>query len=177
MTAEAIIEQPIIKLDVHLEFREYLRANYWLLWRKLKILFIVCGIFLLMGISLIFTGEMREWIFLFCLLGFPLLLVLSTYLQSRGTFKSHLALRDVQHHSFTSVGVNQSAASSSGHTDWKNIRKVYENKRSFLLLISSAQMYLIPKSVFKGKEEVVNFRKMLRSMIGTRKRVLYLFAR
>ena len=156
-----------IQIDVLLEFRDFLRANYWYLFKKLRLLFAMLFIGGIVYPVLYFAGAIGEtterqnyWGFL-VIPTLLLLLLVSTYLGAKKQMKSNKGLQESTRYSFSEDGIDAVAASSSGHTSWSNIREAYETKNNFLLFISNNQMYTIPKRFFESGEQVNTFKLLL----------------
>jgi hypothetical protein len=168
------IEPGTIRVDVLLHPRDFLRANYWYLFKKFRFPFVL---FFLGGVVypiLYFAGTFEEptgtenyWGFL-VIPGIVFFLLIATYLGSKRHFKSNKALQEQIHYSFSGNGINASAESSSGHTSWSNIREAFETRNNFLLFISNNQMYTIPKRFFKDEEHLGSFKQLLRSQLQSR---------
>jgi len=167
-------EERTIQIDVLLELRDFLRANYWYLFKKLRLLFVMLFIGGIVYPFVYFVGATREtaesqnyWGFL-VIPALLLLLLLSTYLGAKKHMKSNKGLQESTRYSFSEAGIDAVAASSSGHTSWSNIREAYETKNNFLLFISNNQMYTIPKRFFESGEQVNSFKLRLISELQSR---------
>ena len=167
-------QQEPIQIDVLLEFRDFLRANYWYLFKKFRLLFVMLFIGGVFYPILYFSGAAGEisnaqsyWGFL-VIPGLFFFLLLSTYLGARRHMKSNRGIQEETRYSFSENGINAVAESSSGHTSWSNIRDAYETKNSFLLFISNNQMYTVPKRFFHSREQVDSFRQLLLSELQSR---------
>jgi YcxB-like protein len=165
-----------IEIDVLLELRDYLRANYWFLFRKFKLL-----IFLLLFIGgiypiLYFSGLLLKssetdnpsiWGFLIPWAIF-LFLLAGTYLGSKKSLASNRALQETIHYTFSLAGIQSDAQSSSGHQSWQNVRQAFETKTNFLLFLADRLMFVIPKRCLRDSAHEEAFRALLNDRLSER---------
>jgi len=162
-----------IELDILLEFRDYLRANYWFLFRKFRLLFLIIVIGCVGYPLLILTGRSsispndNYWGFLIPV-GLLALLIVGTYFGAKRQMASNKALNERIHYTFSDNGIDTRALSSSGHTAWENLYVVHETKTNFLLFISKNMMYTIPKRCFNDANDINSFRHLLRSRLSSK---------
>jgi hypothetical protein len=162
-----------VNLDVLLESRDFLRANYWFLFKRFKLLFLIlvigCIAYPLMVISGITPKNPNDnyWGFLIPA-GIVLLLLGNTYLSAKRQMATNKCLSERIHYTFSENGIDATAPSSSGHTSWTNIYKAYETKSTFLLFISKNMMYTIPKRCFADNAQLVSFRQLLKSQLSSK---------
>ena len=168
-----------IEIDVLLELRDYLRANYWFLFRKFKLL-----IFLLLFVGAIypvsylsgFLGKSPEqdnqsyWGFLIPWV-ILLFLVFGTYLGSRKSLASNRSLQEPIHYTFSVAGIQADAQSSSGRLSWQNVREAFETKNNFLLFLADRLMYVIPKRCFQDSAQRSAFKTLLIDQLGDNARL------
>ena len=163
-----------IEIDVLLELRDYLRANYWFLFRKFKLLIVL----------LLFVGAIYPILYFSGLLGksseadnqsnwgflipwaILLFLVAGTYLGSKKSLASNRSLQETIHYTFSLAGIQSDAQSSSGHQSWQNVREAFETKSNFLLFLADRLMYVIPKRCFLAPAQAVAFKSLLRDQLG-----------
>jgi hypothetical protein len=162
-----------IELDVLLEFRDYLRANYWFLFRRFKLLFLILVIGCVAYPLLVLTGRSsgnpndNYWGFLIPV-GLLVFVMAGTYFGAKRQMASNKALSERIHYTFSEKGIDTSASSSSGHTSWENLYVAHETKTNFLLFISKNMMYTIPKRCFNDADDIVSFKDLLRSQLSSK---------
>jgi len=162
-----------IELDVLLEFRDYLRANYWFLFRRFKLLFVILVIGCVAYPLMVLTGASPKnpndnyW---GLLIPFALLLfiIAGTYFGAKRQMSSNKSLSQRIHYTFDETGIATVAPSSSGRTAWENIYKAHETKTNFLLFISKNMMYTIPKRCFADIQQLNAFKQLLQSQLTSR---------
>ena len=165
-----------VEIDVLLELRDYLRANYWFLFRKFKfflaILFFVGVIYPI----LYSAGAMGEpaknpnesnWGFLIPW-GILFVLIVGVYFNSKKSLASHKALQETIHYTFSDQGIGSDAPSSSGHHRWENLREAFETKHDFLLFLADRLMYVIPKKCFRDEQQIGEFKELLRGHLASK---------
>ena len=162
-----------IKLTVKLELADYVRANYWFLFRKwsMKIVLVFAG--LLVGLffyTLIQNPDSKPFPALI-LPAIVLVMIGSTYLSAKRNMASNKSLQENIQYTFSKNGIDAVAQSSSGHTSWNNFLNAYETKHNFLLFISRNQMYTIPKRCFRDADQIAAFKQMLVSHLGSKAKV------
>ena len=168
MTAETTVE-----IDVLLEFRDYLRANYWFIFHRFKLFL---GVFFFAGVIyplLLLSGiwSLRESDSFWANLLPSVVLVITfgaVYFNTKKQMASNRALSERVHYVFSENGIEATAPSSSGQTGWQNVYKAYETKTNFLIFISKNMMYVIPKRCFADAEQVASFKSLLRSQLDAK---------
>lgn len=166
-----------IELDVLLGLRDYLRASYWFLFKKLKLFFILifvaCVVYPILYLSGALVDRPRPetenvpW-GLFVPVAILLLVLLTPYLSAKRNMASNKSIQERIRYSFSREGIRAIALSSSGYMAWDNIREAFETGQNFLLFISNNQMYTIPKRCFQDEEEMALFRHLLTEMLGSK---------
>lgn len=167
-------EEVLVELEGQLELGDFVRASYWYLFRKLRlvliIFFLVGVVYPIMYFAGAFgpeqTGQSR-WSFLI-IPALVTFMVGGTYFSARRQFLSNAALRQHLRFVFSTGGFDSTGPLSSGHSSWQLIRNAYETGSSFLLFISNNHVHAFPKRFFKGAEQVTAFRQLLRSNLGSR---------
>ncbi len=156
-----------------LELRDFLRATYWFLFKKFKLLFIllIIGCVVYPAFCLLGAGTKNPndnfWGLLIPF-GMLVLLLGSTYFGARRQMASNKSLSEPHHYTFSENGIDAVAPSSSGHTSWSNFYEVYETKHNFLLFISRNMMYTIPKRCFRDSEQINSFKDLLKSKLSSK---------
>lgn len=165
--------QTTVEVDVLLEFRDYLRANYWFIFHRFKLFIglycfigVVFPLLLLSGIASRRPGD-NYWGLLIPL-GVLVLMFAGTYFSTKRHMASNRALSERVHYVFSESGIDATAPSSSGRTAWQNVYKAHETKTNFLIFISKNMMYVIPKRCFDGAEQIAFFKRLLRSQLDAR---------
>jgi hypothetical protein len=165
-----------IEIDVRLNLDDYLRANYWFLYNKIKpIIFILLFVGVYAPLHIWLSGAQMGpndsyWGF-FIPWGILIFLIGGTYLGSKRQLASHKAMNETHHYTFLNEGINSVSASTSAHQDWDNIREAVETKTNFLLFIALNQMYIIPKRCFQNEEQIDLFRDMLKRQLSSRAKI------
>jgi len=168
MTTETTVE-----IDILLEFRDYLRANYWFIFRRFK-LFLV--IFFFSGVVyplLLLSGTASQrptgssWGYLLPL-AVLVLLFGGTYFNAKKQMASNRLLSERVRYVFSESGIEATAPSSSGRIAWQNVYEAHEAKTNFLIFISKNMMYVIPKRCFADAEQVASFKRLLRSQLDAK---------
>lgn len=163
-----------IEIDVHLELRDYLRANYWFLFRKFKLfvflLFFVGAIYPIIYLSGLLaesseTDKQSFWGFLIPW-AILLFLVAGTYLGSKKSLSSNRSLHETIHYTFSLAGIQSDAQSSSGRQSWQNVREAFEPKSNFLVFLADRLMYVIPKRCFQDSAQMAAFKTLLSDQLG-----------
>jgi len=168
-----------IEIDVLLELRDYLRANYWFLFRKFKLLILllvfVGAIYPILYFSGSFSnrseadtqstwGFLIPWAIVFFLLA-------GTYFGSRKSLASNRSLHEKIHYTFSSAGIQADAQSSAGRQSWQNVREAFETKNNFLLFLADRLMYVIPKRCFQDSGQAAAFKTLLGDQLGKNARL------
>jgi hypothetical protein len=159
-----------IELDVALEFRDYLWVNFWFFFRKLKFLLAllaVATIYIFLSAVVLLEGDEKgnNWGLLFPLGLFGLLFG-SSYYGARRYWNSNAAIRETKHYTFTKRGIDTAGRTAGGYIGWENVREAVENRNSFILFISTQEMFIIPKRFFTSESQVEVFRTLLRHLLG-----------
>lgn len=160
-----------ITLDVQLEFRDYLRMSYWVIFHKHKLLLliifigaIVYPLILVQHISQDTPVDYRAGYFIpWALLA---LLFGGTYFSARKQFASNKSLHEKIRYVFSESGIDVTAAASSGHTAWTHIYEARETGSNFLLYLSKNIMYIVPKRCFRDAEQIASFKQLVRSQLA-----------
>ena len=163
-------QSEVVELDVRLEARDYLRANYALLFRETlgPVLIIFTALLLgLYGLSWSASSEVSQW-WALVLPGVVLFLSINVLIGMRLSFSSNKALREAMHYSFSDAGITASSASCNSYMDWDNIRRALETRHDFLLFVSRNQTYLIPKRAFRDDQQIASFKSLMRSCLSSR---------
>lgn len=165
--------ESIVEIDVLLEFRDYLRANYWFMFHRFKLLLLI----LLMGAvvyPLLLVSRMASpsptdnyWGYLIPW-GMVALLFGGTYVSAKKHMASNKGLSERIHYVFSENGISAAASSSSGHTAWQNVYEAYETKTNFLIFLAKNMMYVIPKRCFDSFDQVASFKRLLRSQLNSK---------
>ena len=160
------MDRQSIKVNVLLSLQDYLRANYWVLFRHFKptmamiFLLIFAGIagplYLFLGDKPVnpnesYWGLLIPWAILLLLIG-------GTYFGATRQLASSKFLHETQSYTFTGEGIEITAQSSSSRQSWENIREAFETKNNFLLFISINQIFIIPKGAFRAAKTSNNLK-------------------
>jgi hypothetical protein len=162
-----------IELDVHLELRDFLRANYWFLFKRFKLLFILLvlgGIVYPVFYALSDKPKDPTGSYWGLLIPFGILALLfgNTYFGAKRQMTSNKGLSEPIHYTFSEDGIAAVADSSSGQGSWSNIHEAYETKHNFLLFISKNMMYTIPKRCFLNEEQISSFKELLKLILSSK---------
>jgi hypothetical protein len=162
-----------IEIDVPLELRDLLRANYWHFFKRFKLFLILLVIGCVGYPALhILGGGVKNpndnyWGFLIPF-GMLVFLLGSTYLGVKRQMASNKSLSEPHRFTFSENGIDAVAQSSSGHTSWANIYEAYETKYNFLLFLSRNMMYTVPKRCFRDGEQLNSFKELLKTKLSSK---------
>jgi hypothetical protein len=155
-----------IELDVTLEFRDYLRVNFWFFLRKLKFLLALLLIAmlypLLTAIGLMEGSERDNYWGLLIPFGFFALLFGANYYGARRYWESNASIRETKRYTLTERGIDVAGPTAGGYSGWENVREAFEKEHSFILFVSTQETYIIPKRFFDGGSQIEAFRDLLR---------------
>jgi hypothetical protein len=162
----------VVELDVQLELRDYLQANYWYLFNRMGFRWLL-GLAILMLLMTFFAAFFvpDAWPGLFIPLMVPvgvLVGFLSVYFGARRAMKSNKALQEMVRYRFSAEGIDAVAPSSSGHVNWDVMFQAVETKHNFLIFIARNIMYTIPKRCFQDNHQMEVFRQLLREQLMER---------
>lgn len=163
-----------IDVDVRLTLADYLRANYWFLFKRFRRLFLIlflAGVVypILYLTRAVDTTKDNPW-GLFIPWAILLLLLLTTFLGTRRNLKSNKALQGEMHYRLSRDGIETAGPLSSGQMGWAAMRDAFETRSNFLIFISNNLMYLIPKRCLQSGD-VVRLRRLLSEMLGPKARM------
>ena len=162
-----------VEIDVLLEFRDYLRANYWFIFRRFKLFLgvfffsgVVYPLLLVSGIasphaSNSYWGSLLPLVVLVITFG-------AVYFNAKKQMATNRILSERHHYVFSESGIEATAPSSSGRIAWQNVYAAHETKTNFLIFISKNLMYVIPKRCFADAEQVATFKSLLRSQLDAK---------
>lgn len=160
-----------IEIDVLLDFRDYLRANYWYLLHRYKFLFailliagVVYPLVLISGGRSYLLGD-HSWGY-FIPWFILLYLIVSPYFSAKKYMASNRSLGEKIHYVFSTTGINTNAASFSGTLAWQNVFEARETGSNFLIFNSRSSMYIIPKRCFRDVEHMQAFKRLLQAELG-----------
>lgn len=154
-----------LNINVLLQFKDYLRANFWFLFKSLKWLMLIAILILFIALySWSQNPDKIPWLG-FVLPAILLFAYLATYLGAKRSVASNKSLQENIHYTFLETGIDAVAVSSSGHTDWVNIYQAVETKHNFLIFISRNQMFTIPKRCFDDQQQIKTFRNLLQHQL------------
>jgi len=171
-------ESALLELDVHLEFADYLRYQYYDALRKLwwliplfalaggfSVIVIVVSAFyqdsyLLRDIipfaSMIFLGA----VFLFA----------SPYLTAKREYEVNPGLRQMIRYRLHEGHLAVISTKRQGKLPWSKVREARETGSSFLLYVQgSGSAFILPKHEFPGEAEISAMRELLMVILGARK--------
>lgn len=162
-----------IEIDVQLELRDYLRANYWFMFHQFKwpifLLFFGAVVYPLLILTSIVTMHETDkaWGFLipWALLA---LWFAGTYFNTKKQLATNKPLKEKVHYTFSADGLETNAESFSSQTAWSNFYEAYETKSNFLIFVSKNMMYIVPKRSFVSAEQIESFKTLLRSQLDTK---------
>jgi hypothetical protein len=162
-----------IELDVRLESRDFVRANYWFVFRKVRfalLLIFFGGVVypLLLIYHVQAKGPSDNYWGLLIPAGLLLLVLVSTYFGARRQMASNKSLQQTLHYTFSRDGIDAVAPLSSGHNDWSHVREAFETRNNFLLFISRNLMFVIPKRCFKDSEQIAAFKSLLVEQLSSK---------
>jgi hypothetical protein len=166
-------DRRVIELEVQLELRDYLQANYWYLFNRMPfgLLLVLAIVMVPLTCCAVFLFP-QYWPGLLTPLVVPvgtLVVFLSVYFGARRSMKSNKALEQMVRYRFSPDGIDTVAPSSSGHVNWDLVFQAVETKHSFLVFIARSLMFVIPKRCFQdGEPQMEDFRQLLREQVAER---------
>ena len=172
-----------IKVDVFLNLNDYLRANYWTLFKKYKLTEMLILAFIVIGsIGVFLFPEVfknktatRNSNFLVVLLGTFLLIHMFvigwTYWETKQSRESKKSLLDTYHYIFTEERIEISSRLFYSRYNWEMIREAIETQHNFLLYISRHQFLIIPRNCFQSSDEVNQFKNLLKDILGSKAKI------
>lgn len=98
-----------------------------------------------------------------------MLVLILTY-GPRMTLKRDPNLGRTRRYVFSDAGIDQAAASSSAHFDWRLFKRYIETKHLFILRADNGQALAFPKRCFSGSEQMERFREMLAAHVQSLER-------
>lgn len=160
------MNQELIEMDVQLTLNDYLRVNYWFLFKKFKamlfVLLIACVVYPLYVLIKAPLGAQNSDYWGFAIPWAMLVfLFVSTYLGAKRQFASNKSIHESHHYVFSNDGVQFVSPSSSGFHQWGNFREAIETKNNLLLFLALNQMLIFPKRCFQNDEQIRQFRELL----------------
>jgi hypothetical protein len=173
------MDQQSIKVDVLLTLQDYLRANYWFLFKRNKSMKAMIFMLIFAGTAgplyLVFNdkpvnpnesywGLLIPWAILLFMIGV-------TYWGTKRQMASSKSMNESHQYTFTTEGIEFVAQSSSGRQSWENIREAFETKSNFLLFISLNQIFIVPKRCFQDSEYINQFKDLLKSRLGSKAKI------
>jgi YcxB-like protein len=172
-----------IKVDVLLSLKDYLRANYWTLFKKYKLTEILILAFIIVGSVGVFlfpevfknNTTTRNSNFLVVLLGAFLMIHLFvvgwTYWETKQSLESKKSLFDTYHYIFTKEKIEVSSRLFFSRYNWEMIRDAIETQHNFLLYVSRNQFLIIPRSCFQNSDEINQFKDLLKDILGSKAKI------
>jgi hypothetical protein len=159
-----------IELDVKIELKDYLHANYVfnLEKRQIKILIIMCVLFFLGAVAFNVAAPERNLMLVLLPPIFLIGLFLNVNLATRRHYASYPAIQESKHYLFSPAGIKVTSESSSGSVAWQNVTRYKESENFFFLYISNIQFFLIPKGCFSDLLQIETFRMLLKREVSTR---------
>src|SRR6266540_2556719 len=158
-----------LKIEVHLQFKDFLRANYWFLFRtrSTKGFTAFAALLLVLGLITTVNSPANSPWGLFIPPGILLILIFGTYFASRQNFTSNRSLQEPIQYSFSTEGIDAvTFNTSSSHIVWASFREFAETTNYFLVFISNRQLYIFPKRFFAGNSQIEEFRALLKKSIN-----------
>jgi hypothetical protein len=161
----------VVELDVQLELRDYLRANYWYLFNRMGFRWLLGLAIVMLPMTCFAAFFIPDWPGLFVPLSVPVLALVvfvGVYFKARKGMKSNKGLQQMIHYRFSADGIDAVAPSSSGHVEWELLFQAVETKHNFLIFIARNLMYTIPKRCFQDSDQMADFRQLLRDHLAER---------
>jgi YcxB-like protein len=169
-----------IKVDVLLNLKDHLRANYWTLFKRYKLTEILILAFIVVGSVGVFlfpeffknNAATRNSNFLVVLLGAFLLIHMFvigwTYWETKQNLESRKSLFDTYHYIFAKEKIEVSSRLFFSRYNWEMIREAIETQHNFLLYLSRNQFLIIPRSSFQSSDEINQFKELLKEILGSK---------
>jgi hypothetical protein len=169
--------QNIVELDVQLELRDYLRANYWYLFNRMGFRWLLGLAIVMLPLTGLAALFIPDWSGLFVPLTLPLLVLVvfvGVYFKARNAMMSNKGLQQMIHYRFSPAGIDAEGPSSSGHVNWELLFQAVETKHNFLIFIARNLMYTIPKRCFQDSQQIEEFRELIREHLAEKAKFLLL---
>jgi hypothetical protein len=161
-----------VEIDVRLELADFLRANYWFLFKRQKLFFIVMAlvcVFLPLSFFMGARPDNSVWTYLRVIFPFVIVAFLlgGAYFGARRQMATNKQVSEVTHYTFSEDGIGMTTPSSSSQTGWANVYQVYQTGHAFLLFTSANMVHVVPKRFFRDYQ-VAAFTELLRAQIPSK---------
>ncbi len=170
-------EAALLELDVQLEFRDYLRFQYYDSLRKLWWTVPFFGLAALVSVVLVIISAYNQDYYLlqdvtpFTSLVFlgALFLFAAPYLSSKREFEVNAALRQRIHYTLHEHMLETVSPRRKGKLPWAKVSGARETGTAFFLYIAPSGAFILPKREFPSEAEVSAFRELLFVILGANK--------
>jgi hypothetical protein len=165
--------EPLI-VDVDLKESDLQRANFWFglnSWsnRLMVVLLPIAGLLLLWktNVNDLFQRPVPATLIILCFGFIPFYFAIIWFRTKRGFANLKLWQTQVQY-KFSANGYKVSDAKCSGDIAWDAVLRAAESKYSFHLFVTKTIFHAIPKRCFKNADDIVRFRNLVKSSLGTK---------
>jgi hypothetical protein len=160
-----------IKVTVLIEFREYLKANYIFILKRMW--FFPVFLLIIAAAGVIFTDHskatfLNAYIYL---LIFPLIFILmiaGIYMSSKQAMKSLPALSQNILYSFDDSGIEAEGTTFDQRMGWNMIIKAEEAANMIVLYSTPTTGYFLPLRCFRDEEQIREFKNFIRIKLGSK---------
>jgi len=171
MTPEPMQQE--IRVEVLPTFADFLRLNYWVMARRLWLMWVIMIPTLLLFLAtpiLPIGGNLLEKYLKTLPAGVMSVIAFgvvpaSIYFAARKRWQIVAELREPRTYTFTDAGMQVKANSSEGFTTWQNIASAHRMGDTAVLATVQQQFHLIPLQAFESPEQFAQFRRLLASKI------------
>jgi hypothetical protein len=171
-------EAALLELDVHLEFGDYLRCQYYeslrLGWWLIPLFLLASGFSLVIIIVSAIQQDsylLRDIIpFASMVLLAGVFLVATPYLTAKREYEVNPALRQMIRYQLHENHLNVISTKRQGKLPWKKVQLARETGNSFLIYVTgSSKPFILPKHEFPSETEVLAIRELLTVILGAPK--------
>jgi tetratricopeptide (TPR) repeat protein len=167
-----------LNVKIKLDFRDFLRFQYYYLYKKhIKRLTVILSVAFLLPvfIGIILTGSF-DLIFILNLYSSLLFLIpffgiffLIIYFSSKIHFQNDKQIQKEQHYIINPEGLQFSTENSYTNLSWDEVSSFEESKNNFLIFISLAKSYILPKR-YLTENEIIFLKDITKNNIKMSKR-------
>ncbi|GAA4319248.1 hypothetical protein GCM10023149_17850 [Mucilaginibacter gynuensis] len=157
-----------MKIQFKLDFKEFLKLQYLLTYRKPRTIIITSlGVLLLAYSILCLTGNWNdEAPYMALIVGvYTVLLPLIIYLSVKRSFSNNARLQEIMSYEFTDKSIRVTGESFNAEYSWEKTHKVWELNNWILIYQNSRSASVIPKSSFSDTQ-LWDFKYMVKNVPG-----------
>jgi hypothetical protein len=167
-----VSEQNPIEITTTLTLKDLYLASFRVLarrsWLLLIVLTVAVGVLALAAqYRLMHPSELRFYSFIFLGVAVVYVVVLfgAPYFAARKNLATSKNLKGEIRYVFTDSGLAMTTPIGHGYLDWPAIYRAVESGDYFLLYLSHFIYYLIPKRSFRDREQIEEFKNLVRNKV------------